>query len=241
MRGTSIGISSGVSSKRINRSTASKCSAAARAYIPDSLWNEVKPRLEKAIASIKMGDVCDFSNLMNAVIDRKSFNNIKNYVDYAKSSPDAEIILGGCCDDSVGFFVEPTVILAKTPTFKTMVEEIFGPVLTIYVYPDEELEQALHACDTSTIYGLTGAVFAQDRSAVIKISKALDHAAGNFYINDKPTGAVVGQQPFGGSRASGTNDKAGSAVNLHRWISQRAIKEVLVPRITTTYPYMTEK
>ena len=218
-----------------------KCSAASRAYIPASLWSEVKPRLEKAVAAIKMGDVCDFTNLMNAVIDRKSFDNIKSYVDYAKSSPDAEVIIGGGCDDSIGFFVEPTVILAKTPTFKTMVEEIFGPVLTIYVYPDAELEQTLHACDTATVYGLTGAVFAQDRSAIIKIAKALDHAAGNFYINDKPTGAVVGQQPFGGSRASGTNDKAGSAVNLHRWISQRAIKEVLAPRTTTTYPYMTEK
>ena len=180
-----------------------KCSAASRAYIPASLWTEVKPRLKKAVAAVTMGDVWDFRNLMNAVIDRNSFNNIKNYVDYAKASPDAEVILGGGCDDSVGFFVEPTVILAKTPTFKTMVEEIFGPVLTIYVYPDAELEETLQACDTATVYGLTGAVFAQDRSAIIKIAEALDHAAGNFYINDKPTGAVVGQQPFGGSRASG--------------------------------------
>ncbi|WP_371374733.1 L-glutamate gamma-semialdehyde dehydrogenase [Sporomusa aerivorans] len=218
-----------------------KCSAASRAYIPESIWGEVKGRLEAEISQIKMGDVCDFTNLMNAVIDRKSFDNIKNYIEYARESKDAEIIIGGKCDDSVGYFVEPTVILAKTPDFKTMVEEIFGPVLTVYVYPDNKLDEALQACDTATVYGLTGAVFAQDRAAIIKLAKALDHAAGNFYINDKPTGAVVGQQPFGGSRASGTNDKAGSAINLYRWMNQRAIKETLVPRTVMNYPYMVEK
>lgn len=218
-----------------------KCSAASRAYIPESLWEQLNNRLVEEISKIKMGSVCDFTNLMNAVIDQNSFNNIKTYLDYAKSSNDAEIIIGGGCDDSVGYFVEPTVILAKTPAFKTMVEEIFGPVITIYVYPNDQLEETLAACDTATIYGLTGSVFAQDRAAVIKISKALDHAAGNFYINDKPTGAVVGQQPFGGSRASGTNDKAGSAINLYRWMSQRSIKETLVPRTVVNYPYMIEE
>lgn len=178
---------------------------------------------------------------MNAVIDQNSFNNIKSYIDYARNSKDAEIIIGGKCDDSIGYFVEPTVILAKTPAFKTMTEEIFGPVITIYVYPNNQLDETLTLCDTSTNYALTGAVFAQDRTAIIKISKALNHAAGNFYINDKPTGAVVGQQPFGGSRCSGTNDKAGSAINLNRWISQRTIKETLVPRTTINYPYMIEE
>lgn len=218
-----------------------KCSAASRAYIPESLWSELKGRLEEEIGKIKMGDVRDFTNLMNAVIDQKSFKNIKKYLDYARESKDAEIIIGGGCDDSVGYFVEPTVILAKTPTFKTMVDEIFGPVMTIYLYPDDKLEEALIACDTATIYGLTGAVFAQDRLAIIKISKTLNHAAGNFYINDKPTGAVVGQQPFGGSRGSGTNDKAGSAINLYRWMSQRTIKETLVSRTEVNYPYMVEE
>ncbi len=218
-----------------------KCSAASRAYIPESLWPEVKTRLETEISKLKMGDVCDFTNLVNAVIDKKSFQNIKNYIDYVKESPDAEIIMGGNCDDSVGYFVEPTVIVAKTPTFKTMVEEIFGPVMTIYVYPNDKLDETLTACDTATSYALTGAVFAQDRAAIIKIAKALDHAAGNFYINDKPTGAVVGQQPFGGSRSSGTNDKAGSAINLYRWMNQRSIKETLVPRTVVNYPYMIEK
>ncbi len=218
-----------------------KCSAASRAYIPESLWGEVKLRLEEEVGKIKMGDVCDFTNLMNAVIDQKSFKNIQKYLGYARESEDAEIIIGGKCDDSVGYFVEPTVILAKTPKFKTMIEEIFGPVMTIYVYPNDQLEETLKACDTGTIYALTGAVFAQDRTAIIKLAKALDHAAGNFYINDKPTGAVVGQQPFGGSRGSGTNDKAGSAINLYRWMNQRAIKETLVPRTGVNYPYMSEE
>lgn len=218
-----------------------KCSAASRAYIPESLWGELKVRLEAEISKMKMGNVCDFTNLMNAVIDQNSFNNIKSYLEYARESKEAEIIIGGGCDDRIGYFVEPTVILAKSPTFKTMVEEIFGPVITIYVYPNDQLDETLKLCDTATIYGLTGSVFAQDRAAVIKIAKALDHAAGNFYINDKPTGAVVGQQPFGGSRASGTNDKAGSAINLYRWMSQRSIKETLLPRTVLNYPYMSEK
>lgn len=215
-----------------------KCSAASRAYIPESLWDKVKERLTAEIGKIKMGDVCNFANLVNAVIDHNSFKNIQEYIDYAKKSNDAEVIIGGLCDDSVGYFVEPTVIVAKTPAFKTMVEEIFGPVLTVYVYPNDKLDETLEACDTATRYGLTGAIFAQDRAAIIKMSKALDHAAGNFYINDKPTGAVVGQQPFGGSRGSGTNDKAGSAINLYRWMSQRAIKETLVARTVVNYPYM---
>lgn len=217
-----------------------KCSAASRAYIPESLWGDVKKRLEEEIGKLKMGDVRDFTNLVNAVIDHKSFNNIKGYLDYVKESSEAEIIIGGKCDDSVGYFVEPTVILAKIPKFKTMVEEIFGPVLTIYVYPNDQLEETLKLCDTSTSYALTGSIFAHDRAAIIKMSRALDHAAGNFYINDKPTGAVVGQQPFGGSRGSGTNDKAGSAINLYRWMSQRTIKETFVPRTVVSYPYMKE-
>ena len=218
-----------------------KCSAASRAYIPESLWGKVKDRLAEEVSKVKMGDVRDFTNLMNAVIDKSSFTNIKGYIDYAKASDDAEVIIGGNCEDSVGYFVEPTVILAKTPAFKTMVEEIFGPVLTVYVYPDDKLEEALVQCDTATSYGLTGAIFAQDRAAIIKLARALNHAAGNFYINDKPTGAVVGQQPFGGSRGSGTNDKAGSAINLYRWMSQRAIKETLVPRTVVNYPYMVKE
>lgn len=215
-----------------------KCSAASRAYIPESLWGKLRVRLEEEIGKIKMGDVCDFTNLMNAVIDQTSYKNIQSYLDYAKKSEEAEIIIGGGCDDSVGYFVEPTVIMAQTPLFKTMVEEIFGPVLTVCVYPNNKFDESLKACDTATSYGLTGAIFAQDRTAIIRMEKALRHAAGNFYINDKPTGAVVGQQPFGGSRRSGTNDKAGSAINLYRWMSQRAIKETLVPRTAINYPYM---
>jgi len=218
-----------------------KCSAASRAYIPESLWGRVKVGLETEIGKIKMGDVCNFTNLMNAVIDQKSFNNIKSYLDYARESKDADIIIGGGCDDSTGYFVEPTVIVAKSPTFKTMVEEIFGPVITIYVYPNNKLDETLTSCDTATSYALTGAVFAKNRAAIIKIAKALDHAAGNFYINDKPTGAVVGQQPFGGGRRSGTNDKAGSAINLNRWMNQRSIKETLVSRTVVNYPYMGEE
>lgn len=216
-----------------------KCSAASRTYIPRSLWPEVRERLLFELEKLKVGDPRDFSNFMGAVIDRTSFDKIKGYIDGAQASPDAEVLTGGC-DDSVGYFVKPTVILAKTPDYITMKEEIFGPVLTVYVYGDEDLEEALALCDSCTAYGLTGAVFAQDREALVHMEKALAHAAGNFYLNDKPTGAVVGQQPFGGSRASGTNDKAGSLLNMIRWTSPRAIKENFVPICDITYPYMEE-
>ncbi len=176
---------------------------------------------------------------MGAVIDRNSFDNIKGYIDYAAASPDAEVLTGGY-DDAAGYFVRPTVILAKTPDFKTMVEEIFGPVLTLYVYPDAEIDIALQLCDTASPYALTGAVFARDREAIVKMEKALSGTAGNFYINDKPTGAVIGQQPFGGARASGTNDKAGSMLNLYRWISPRTIKENFLSAKEISYPFMKE-
>jgi 1-pyrroline-5-carboxylate dehydrogenase len=192
------------------------------------------------MATIKMGDVEDFTNFMGAVIDANAFKSIKGYIDYAKESPEAEIICGGTCDDSVGFFIEPTVIVTTNPRFKTMEEEIFGPVLTVYVYKDEDLDKTLELCDTTSVYGLTGAVFAQDRNAIVKIEKRLAHAAGNFYINDKPTGAVIAQQPFGGARASGTNDKAGSKLNMMRWVSPRAIKELLNPPVDYRYPFMQE-
>lgn len=218
-----------------------KCSAASRAYVPESMWPALKKRLVEEISTIKMGDIEDFTNFMGAVIDAQAFRSIKGYIDYAKESPEAEIICGGNADDSVGFFIEPTVIVTTNPRFKTMEEEIFGPVLTIYIYKDEEIEEALDLCDSTSIYGLTGAVFAQDREAIVKIEKRLTHAAGNFYINDKPTGAVIAQQPFGGARASGTNDKAGSRINMMRWVSPRAIKEHLNPPVGYRYPFMDEK
>ncbi|HXK99444.1 MAG TPA: L-glutamate gamma-semialdehyde dehydrogenase [Acetomicrobium sp.] len=218
-----------------------KCSAASRAYVPESMWPALKKRLVEEISTIKMGDIEDFTNFMGAVIDAQAFRSIKGYIDYAKESPEAEIICGGNADDSVGFFIEPTVIVTTNPRFKTMEEEIFGPVLTIYIYKDEEIEEALDLCDSTSIYGLTGAVFAQDREAIVKIEKRLTHAAGNFYINDKPTGAVIAQQPFGGARASGTNDKAGSKINMMRWVSPRAIKEHLNPPVGYRYPFMDEK
>ena len=216
-----------------------KCSAASRAYIPESLWGIVKDKLLSEVAKLKVGDVTDFTNFIGAVIDKKSFDNIQAYVDYAKASPDTEVLCGSL-DDSVGYFVKPTVILAKAPDFKTMVEEIFGPVLTIYVYPDEALDETLKACDAASPYALTGAIFAKDREAIVRMEKALSSAAGNFYINDKPTGAVIGQQPFGGARASGTNDKAGSMLNLYRWISPRVIKENFLPAKEIGYPFMKE-
>ncbi len=215
-----------------------KCSAASRAYIPETLWNRMKDKFLDTVNSIKMGDVEDFTNFMNAVIDRGAFETIKGYIDFAKSASDATILTGGTCDDSKGFFIEPTVILADTPRFKTMQEEIFGPVLTIYVYPDKELDKTLELCDTTSPYALTGGIFAQDRNVIVKMERYLSNAAGNFYINDKPTGAVVGQQPFGGGRASGTNDKAGSALNLLRWSSQRTIKETFNPPKDYRYPFM---
>ncbi|MCP4117204.1 MAG: L-glutamate gamma-semialdehyde dehydrogenase [Desulfobacteraceae bacterium] len=215
-----------------------KCSAASRAYIPASMWDTVKQKLVDTVATIKMGSPEDFSNFMNAVIDKNAFDTISSYIDYAKNSEDAEIITGGGCDDSTGYFIEPTVIVAKTPDFKTMVEEIFGPVLTIYVYEDDAYTETLELCDSTSEYALTGAIFATDHKAVAEARKALTHAAGNFYINDKPTGAVVGQQPFGGGRASGTNDKAGSPLNLYRWISARTVKETFVPPTDYRYPFM---
>jgi 1-pyrroline-5-carboxylate dehydrogenase len=217
-----------------------KCSAASRAYIPDSTWPQVKDRLLGTIGQIKMGDVANFRNFMGAVIDKKAFDTIREYIEYAKSSPDMEIITGGGCDDSVGYFIEPTVVVSREPKSRLMVEEIFGPVLTIYVYPESEYDQALEVCDQTSPYALTGAIFALDRGAIVKAMNALRHAAGNFYVNDKPTGAVVAQQPFGGTRASGTNDKAGSWLNLERWVSPRAIKETFLPPRNFRYPYMAE-
>jgi 1-pyrroline-5-carboxylate dehydrogenase len=215
-----------------------KCSAASRAYIPDTIWPQVKERLLGQVAEIKMGDVTDFSNFMGAVIDRNAFASIGGYIDFAKSSPDMEILAGGQCDASTGFFVQPTVVLSSDPKSKLMCEEIFGPVLTIYVYPEREYEATLRLCDQTSPYALTGSIFAVDRRAIVKAADLLRHAAGNFYVNDKPTGAVVGQQPFGGSRASGTNDKAGSWLNLERWVTPRTIKETFLPPTDFRYPYM---
>jgi 1-pyrroline-5-carboxylate dehydrogenase len=217
-----------------------KCSAASRAYIPKALWPEVKKQLVAMIAEIRMGDVEDFRNFMGAVIDKAAFESIKEYVEYARASSEAEVIAGGKCDDSTGYYIQPTVVVTSNPHFRLMREEIFGPVLTIYVYDEKRLDEALQLCDTGSPYALTGCVFADDRAAVLKIADALRDAAGNFYINDKPTGAVVGQQPFGGARASGTNDKAGSMWNLIRWASPRAIKETFVPPRHFAYPFMGE-
>ncbi len=218
-----------------------KCSAASRTYIPRSLWPSLKERLLAQVAEIRMGSPLDFRNFMCAVIDKGAFADITSYIDYAKQSSDAEIIAGGGYDDSEGYFVEPTVVLTTDPRFKLMEEEIFGPVLTVFVYDDQRLDETLELCDTTSPYALTGAVFAQDRHAIAKIAARLRHASGNFYINDKPTGAVVSQQPFGGGRASGTNDKAGSFLNLIRWTSQRAIKETFVPPTHFSYPFMGEE
>jgi 1-pyrroline-5-carboxylate dehydrogenase len=215
-----------------------KCSAASRAYIPQSLWPEVKENLMNDVESFNMGTVLDFSNFVNAVIDQKSYDKIKDYIDYAADSADAEVICGGNCDDSEGYFIEPTVILTSDPHFKTMEEEIFGPVLTIYLYEDDAFEDAIELVDTTSPYALTGAIFARDRQAIHRATVGLQNAAGNFYINDKPTGAVVGQQPFGGARGSGTNDKAGSILNLYRWISPRTIKETFVSPKDYRYPFL---
>ena len=215
-----------------------KCSAASRAYIPDSIWASAKEKMLSDIGEIKIGDVLDFRNFMGAVIDQQSFSTIKGYLEHANSSPDMEIIAGGGCDDSKGYFVEPTVVVSKDPKSKLMEEEIFGPVLTIYVYPENQYNETLELCDQTSPYALTGAIFAQDRGAIVEAMDALRHAAGNFYVNDKPTGAVVGQQPFGGARASGTNDKAGSWLNLERWVSPRTIKRTFLPQTNFKYPYM---
>ncbi len=215
-----------------------KCSAASRAYIPASIWPEVREKIHTAMEGLYAGDIRDPKAFLNAVIDRAAYDRIKGYIDAAKEDADAEILEGGVCDDSVGYFIQPTVILAGRPDYRSMVEEIFGPVLTIYVYEDEKQEEAIRLCGSGTKYGLTGALYARDRGAVLHITEELSQAAGNFYINEKPTGAVVGQQPFGGGRHSGTNDKAGSATNMMRWVSQRSIKEVLVPETEVLQPHM---
>ncbi len=217
-----------------------KCSAASRAYIPSNLWPQYVKRVQEETARLKVGDVIDPTTFMGAVIDEAAFKSITAYIDYAKNAPDAEIIAGGGYDSSKGWFIQPTVIATTNPKFKTMVEEIFGPVITIYKYPENEWRETLKLLDETSPYALTGAVFSNDRYATIEALEELRNAAGNFYINDKPTGAVVGQQPFGGARASGTNDKAGSALNLMRWTSPRAIKENFLPPETVAYPYMKE-
>lgn len=217
-----------------------KCSAASRMYVPNSIWKEFKEKFVDEVSKIKMGDVEDFSNFMGAVIDKGAYETITGYIKYAKQSDEAEIITGGNFDDSKGYFIEPTTIVTTNPKFKTMEEEIFGPVLTIYVYDDNKLDETLQLCDETSPYALTGAIFAQDRKIIAKMSDALRNAAGNFYINDKPTGAVVGQQPFGGGRASGTNDKAGSAMNILRWMTARTIKETFDPPKDWRYPFMNE-
>ena len=217
-----------------------KCSAASRAYVAKSIWEEVKKELVADLKDFKMGTVERFDNFVNAVIDERAFDKIASYIDFAKNADDAEIIAGGNYDKSEGYFIEPTVIVTTNPNFKTIVEEIFGPVLTIYIYDDKKWEETLELVDASSPYALTGAVFAQDRYALNVAQDKLRHSAGNFYINDKPTGAVVGQQPFGGGRASGTNDKAGSVLNLYRWLSPRTIKENFVPPVDYKYPFLAE-
>lgn len=215
-----------------------KCSAASRAYVPKSLWPALKAKMEKDISSFKIGGTEDFSNFINAVIDEKAFDKITSYIDRAKNSADAEVVIGGAYDKSKGYFIHPTVILANKPDYETMSEELFGPVLTIFVYEDEKWEETLELVDTTSIYALTGAVIGQCRYAVDQATHALRNAAGNFYINDKCTGAVVGQQPFGGARGSGTNDKAGSMINLLRWVSPRTIKETFNPDTDYRYPFL---
>ena len=215
-----------------------KCSAASRMYVPKSLWADVLAVIKKDTSEVKMGGVMDPENFINAVIDEASWDNINNYLNYVEKSKDAEIVIGGKRDKSVGYFVEPTVIVTTDPHFKTMEEEMFGPVLTVYVYDDDKVDETVKLCDTTSPYGLTGAVFGKDRLAVEKISNDLRYAAGNFYINDKPTGAVVGNQPFGGARASGTDDKAGGEFNLIRWVIPRVIKETFVSPTDYRYTYM---
>jgi 1-pyrroline-5-carboxylate dehydrogenase len=216
-----------------------KCSAASRAYIPQSIWKETCEVLLNMTSKIRTGDVCDLDNFMNAVIDEASFDAIMEYIGKAHASSEAEIITGGRGDKSKGFFIEPTIIVTGDPHFITMEQEIFGPVMTIYIYDDNKFEETLKICDSTSPYGLTGSVFSNDKYAMIKACRSLRYAAGNFYINDKPSGAMVGQQPFGGARGSGTNDKAGSYLNLIRWVSPRTIKETLIPATDFRYPYMT--
>ncbi|MGH7516240.1 MAG: L-glutamate gamma-semialdehyde dehydrogenase [Gemmatimonadales bacterium] len=217
-----------------------KCSAASRGYIPDTIWPAVRDRLVAAIDEISVGDVADFRNFMGAVIDRKSFEKIGGYVDHAKNAPGVRLLAGGGADDSVGWFVQPTLFEIEDPAYRMLCEEIFGPVLGVHVYPAKRWRETLELVDRTGPYALTGAVWARDRAALVEADRTLRHAAGNYYVNDKPTGAVVGQQPFGGARASGTNDKAGSILNLIRWVSPRTIKETLAPARDWTYPYMAE-
>lgn len=215
-----------------------KCSAASRAYISKSLWPKLKEMLVAEVKSIRMGDISDFSHFMGAVIDKKSFENIKGYIENAKQSGDAKVIVGGGCNSEMGYFVEPTIIEVTDPKYRTMTEEIFGPVLTVYAFEDSAYDETLRLVDETSPYALTGSVFATDRNVIERTKDVLVNAAGNFYINNKPTGAVVGQQPFGGARASGTNDKAGSLLNLLRWVSARTISETLAPPVSYRYPFM---
>ncbi len=218
-----------------------KCSAASRAYVPESLWPQLRDRLLGMTAEIKVGEVEDFTTFMGAVIDREAFERIRRYIEIARRSSQAKILVGGRADDAKGFFIEPTVVEVVNPRLDLMEEEIFGPILCVYVYPDIRLDEALDLCATTSPYGLTGAVFARDREAIADMARRLVDAAGNFYVNDKPTGAVVGQQPFGGARASGTNDKAGSVANLYRWVSIRTLKETFEPPLRFEYPHMRER
>jgi 1-pyrroline-5-carboxylate dehydrogenase len=215
-----------------------KCSASSRVYAPSNIWPELRERLQEEISSIRMGDVTDFSNFMGAVIDDKSFETQREAIEEARSSEAAEVVVGGGYDDSRGYFVEPTVIETSDPDFRLMRDELFGPVVTTYVYDEGRWDDTLDLIDKTAPYGLTGAVFSEDRAAVDDAQERLRYAAGNFYVNDKPTGAVVGQQPFGGSRASGTNDKAGSMWNLIRWVSPRSIKETFLPPHDYRYPFL---
>ena len=215
-----------------------KCSAASRMYVPRSIWQDFRDQLLQMTARIKVGPAEDFSNFVNAVIDEAAFKKITGYIEQARGDEDAGIIAGGTYDDSAGYFIDPTIIEARTPDYVTMREELFGPVLTVYVYEDNRYEETLQLCDSTSAYALTGAIFAGDRQAIIKAKDILAQAAGNFYINDKPTGSVVGRQPFGGARASGTNDKAGSILNLNRWLSPRTVKENFVPPLDFSYPFM---
>jgi 1-pyrroline-5-carboxylate dehydrogenase len=218
-----------------------KCSAASRAYVPRSIWTDLKDFILEELKTVKMGNVEDFSNFINAVIDESAFSKITEYIEFIKDSNEAEIICGGNYDSSKGYFIEPTIAVTTNPHFRTMEEEIFGPVLTVYVYDDDKFEETLHLCDKTSPYALTGAIFSRNREVVAMAEKILVNAAGNFYINDKPTGAAVGQQPFGGSRASGTNDKAGSLLNMIRWVSPRTIKETFTPPTDYRYPFMSKE
>ena len=218
-----------------------KCSAASRAYIPESLWSRLRDRLCSEVEAIRYGDIADFTNFMGAVIDKVTFDKLKGYIAAARTDSGADVICGGTCDDRTGYFIAPTIIQAHDPRYTTMETELFGPVLTVHVYKDSDYAQTLELCDTTSPYALTGAIFGRDRKAINLAHNTLQHAAGNFYINDKPTGAVVGQQPFGGSRASGTNDKAGSFLNLIRWVSTRTTKETFTPARDYRYPYMQER